>query len=174
MGRSRTKDFHLPERVYRRRGRLYLVAQDGTWLPLHMTDGTSPEVTAAADAVRDKMAIERHLKRSFSRISSRAKRKGVLFSLVWNDCLTMLERSQWRCEVSGLPFRLTESINRPPFAPSIDRIHGPDGYTAPNCRLVCVAVNIAMNEWGAEAFADIARAVRNEIKRRKRRVILAA
>lgn len=175
MGRNRTKDFDLPSRVYRRRGRLYLVDESGVWLPLHNA-GESAVTSAVAKAIADKEAVRAHLRRSLSRIGSRAKRKGVAFTLSWDDCLRMLERSKWRCEVSGLPFRVTRAgaYSRPPFAPSIDRVSGPLGYTPDNCRLTCVAVNIAMNEWGFDAFSDVARAVRNEERRRKRRVILAA
>lgn len=43
-----------------------------------------------------------------------------------------------------------------PFMPSIDRTNSAKGYTAGNCRLVCVAANFAMNEWGQGVLHKLA------------------
>jgi hypothetical protein len=47
---------------------------------------------------------------------------------------------------------------REPFRPSIDRIDSSVGYVVGNCRVVLVAVNIAMSTWGEGLFLRIARA----------------
>ena len=39
---------------------------------------------------------------------------------------------------------------------SLDRIDSSKGYTVENCRLVCTAVNLAMNEWGEDVLERIA------------------
>ena len=49
-------------------------------------------------------------------------------------------------------------IVRHPFEPSLDRINCAEGYSASNTRLVCVAVNFGMNEWGEEVYRELARA----------------
>ena len=45
-----------------------------------------------------------------------------------------------------------------PFAPSLDRISSRGGYTADNVRLVCIAVNFGMGQWGEELYLTFARA----------------
>jgi hypothetical protein len=45
-----------------------------------------------------------------------------------------------------------------PFAPSIDRILSGGHYIPENVRLVCVAVNFGMGEWGLEVYMTLARA----------------
>lgn len=44
------------------------------------------------------------------------------------------------------------SKGRRPLAPSIDRIDSSLGYTRQNCRIVCAAVNYAMNVWGEDVL----------------------
>jgi hypothetical protein len=45
-----------------------------------------------------------------------------------------------------------------PFAPSVDRRLSSGGYTEDNVRLVCVAVNFAMGQWGEDVFLHLAKA----------------
>jgi len=60
----------------------------------------------------------------------------------------MLNEAGWRCAVSGQPFTLEPLNGKRPYAPSIDRINSAIGYVPGNTRIVCVAVNYAMNVWG--------------------------
>jgi hypothetical protein len=73
----------------------------------------------------------------------------------------MWERAGGRCELTGLLFKLTvmKGRSKRPWAPSVDRIDCTKGYTAENCRLVCTAVNLAMNEWGEDTLRRIAKAL---------------
>lgn len=70
----------------------------------------------------------------------------------------MWEASGGRCSVSGIPFDLNKCVasRRRPFAVSIDRIDCSAGYTKENCRIVCVAVNYAMSDWGLGVLERIA------------------
>jgi len=90
----------------------------------------------------------------------RALKAGIFFDLDAKDMVEMVERSDGHCEVSGVPFNMARPAGgfRRPLAPSIDRRNTGVGYDARNCRLVCSAVNFAMNEWGQEVFVMIARA----------------
>ena len=66
-----------------------------------------------------------------------------------------------RCALSGLRFDLRQIGSgkaRRPFAPSLDRIDSIGGYTRDNVRLVCQAVNFALNAFGEDVFRQIAKA----------------
>lgn len=70
----------------------------------------------------------------------------------------LIQRAAGRCEVSGIAF----SCDRPRpgakalWAPSIDRIRSSGDYSLENSRLVCVAVNLALNEFGSDVLLRIA------------------
>lgn len=80
------------------------------------------------------------------------------------ECLTreeigaLVARAGGRCELTGIPFSdaRPRGCRRAPFAPSIDRIDSRDGYTAANCRLVCFAANVALNQWGEGTLRQLA------------------
>lgn len=79
------------------------------------------------------------------------------------DLRGLCDRSQGICELTGMPFRENSKRHRQghmlnPFSPSVDRINSRSGYTADNCRLVCLCVNLALNQWGDEVFDTMARA----------------
>lgn len=83
----------------------------------------------------------------------------IQFTLTIEEFESLVERAQGRCMITGIPFefaRVSGSMRRP-FAPSIDRIDSAKGYSADNVRLVCVLVNLAMNEWGLEPLMRVAR-----------------
>jgi len=86
----------------------------------------------------------------------RARIKGVSCTLSTEDVCSLLLRSKGRCEISGLEFRTdTAGGRRRPFFHSIDRIDCSRGYVYDNCRVVCVAINIAMSNWGEGVFESI-------------------
>lgn len=70
-------------------------------------------------------------------------------------------RSGGRCELTGIEFNVDPHGNcvKRPWAPSIDRKDNAKGYEFENCRLVCTAVNLALNEFGDEVLMRIARAL---------------
>jgi hypothetical protein len=75
----------------------------------------------------------------------------------------MVNRAGGRCEVSGIEFqRRAPGVSRNPWTPSIDRIDSSVGYTAANCRLVCLAVNLAMSTWGEDVILTIADCIRRK------------
>jgi hypothetical protein len=92
--------------------------------------------------------------------SGRAKQKGKVFKLTKSDLIEVLERSGGKCEVTKIPFNFsnTGEFSKRPFVPSIDRINPKGIYEKSNCRIVCLAANIAMNEWGEAVFKTIAKA----------------
>lgn len=95
---------------------------------------------------------------AFSRAKTRARLFGraVLsaeeFDQIW-------ERAAGRCELTHIPLR-----PRPagfaggvyPWTASVDRIERLKGYEFGNCRIVCAAMNLALNQFGEDVFAEIA------------------
>ena len=64
---------------------------------------------------------------------------------------SLWEAQQGRCAVSGLAFSEEghpHAFVKTPFAPSLDRIDSSKGYVKENVRLVCMAANFALNQWG--------------------------
>lgn len=74
------------------------------------------------------------------------------------DLRAIIARAGGRCELTGIPFSASKPLGcqRAPFAPSVDRIDSKRGYSADNCRLVCFAVNVALNQWGDAVTRRIA------------------
>jgi hypothetical protein len=90
----------------------------------------------------------------------RAKKKGLPLTITKDWVEGKL--SAGHCEVSGLPFDMSESwskTRRCPMAPSIDQIEPGLGYTENNCRMVLTCVNLALCDWGLDFYLSIARAV---------------
>ena len=88
----------------------------------------------------------------------RSKESGLGFSLNTRDIVALMAEQAGRCAASGLPFSVSKfpAYRSRPFAPSIDRMDNARGYTRDNVRLVCIAANIAINEWGEDVFTRIA------------------
>lgn len=93
-----------------------------------------------------------------ARINARVK--GRECSLTREDIDALFLRAVGKCEVTGIPFSVRKigDYRRQPFSPSLDRIDVNVGYTLENCRLVCTAVNLAMNEWGLDFLKILATA----------------
>ncbi len=88
----------------------------------------------------------------------RAKLRGLACTIDARAIADILLRSRGRCEVTGLRFQTgkPERCRTQPFFHSIDRIDPQRGYEPWNCRAVCYAVNVAMNNWGHDVFAKMA------------------
>jgi hypothetical protein len=96
----------------------------------------------------------------YSSMKKRAAERGCAL-MTQEEFAAMWERAGGRCEVTGIRFRLTKIPNKVkrPWAPSVDRRDSVGEYTTDNCRLVCTAVNLAMNEWGEETLLRISAAL---------------
>ncbi len=77
------------------------------------------------------------------------------------DLAVMLLRSNGKCEVTGIPFsdEVPTGSRISPFKESVDRIDSSKGYHATNCRVVCLAVNLAMRDWGEAVMITIGKAM---------------
>lgn len=93
-------------------------------------------------------------------VDRRAARKGLECNIYYSFIFDLYIKQRGRCALTGHPF--VDHIDGPikkglmrPFYPSIDRIDSKKGYTEDNVRLVCVATNIALGEWGDRIFDEI-------------------
>ena len=120
-----------------------LVAEDGDW------------VEYASGLLNDKSSW---IYTTLNGIRKRSKDSGRACELTPAQVYSMMLRSKGRCEVTGLRFDITpgEGGRRRPFFHSIDREDSSKGYTPSNCRLICVAVNVGMQDWGESVFERLA------------------
>jgi len=162
--RPRKTDPHLPPRVYRRHGRYYYVV-NGKWHPLSrdldeslilMKDIDPDNPHAATKTERDKM--REAMKRVFHARRRGAAQRNIPFSITEDLVQRMAAKGKWRCSMTGIPFNLVKpkGKHRNPFGPSIDRIDNTKGYIEGNVRVVCLATNFAMNEWGEDVLQTLA------------------
>lgn len=158
--RPRTKDLHLPPCVYEKNGAYYYV-KNRRWHYVGKDLASLPSVMSTIGPPHKQKfyGVEAYIRKTvWPRARSNAGgRRGVQFDLTEDDAVDLSRLAGWRCAVSGTPFSLLEVGHRKqrPYAPSIDRIDSALGYSKDNCRVVCVAVNFALNCWGEEVFRTI-------------------
>ena len=83
---------------------------------------------------------------------ARARQLGIKCTLTRQSLLDKLAAGV--CSVSGWPLHFGQSSrhHRHPLAPSLDRILSTGHYTDANTRVVCVALNVALAEWGDTVY----------------------
>lgn len=109
--------------------------------------------------IDDEIAPARYplMTRSFRNFSLRAGavRHALVAYMTWptitGDVCSDSEQACVRCPACRFPLtQLPGVLVKHPFAPSLDRISSHGGSTADNLRLVCIAVNLGMGQWGEE------------------------
>jgi hypothetical protein len=162
----------LPTRMHLKNGSYYYVYKDkdrkGHWIKLARTFEEAflkyrelYEKAERGDLVVSAPTnnISYHIKYLHDRCRASAKERDILFTLKREDILNMGESNYWRCAVTDIRFDFSTSArdtHQRPWYPSIDRIDCKKGYTTDNCRMVCVAANLAMNEFGEKALTRLA------------------
>jgi hypothetical protein len=102
-----------------------------------------------------------HLRQLVYRTRQRAKDGAMPHDLDLAYLDGMMIQQGRLCALTGIPFSLGKGKYRSgPWAPSVDRLDCAGGYTRGNVRLVCHAVNVALNEWGDGVLQRIADALR--------------
>lgn len=83
---------------------------------------------------------------------TRAKKQGVEFDLTGSWLADRLVTG--KCELSGVVLVPSDidrvGLGRHPLSPSLDRIDAGGPYTQANTRVVALALNVGMNNWGLE------------------------
>lgn len=90
-----------------------------------------------------------------------AVNRGIPFELRASEVYGLMRGTGFRCAVSGVAFAksFVGYGKRDPWAPSIDRIENRQGYTLENVRVVCLAANIAMSDWGLDVLIRLSRGI---------------
>lgn len=99
-------------------------------------------------------------RRIYGKVKKNAEARGIECPLTQDEFYEVMCRCEGYCEVSGVRLSLQDRRDhgkRRPFAPSVDRIDPTRGYTPDNVRVVCVAANYAMSDWGEAVLLEIAR-----------------
>lgn len=93
-----------------------------------------------------------------ARAKTRDRAAGRHTSLTIEELRDLAVKSRGRCALSGVRFS-DEVVGKGqihPLALSLDRIDSARGYSAFNCRLVCVAINLALGSWGDQTLRKLA------------------
>jgi hypothetical protein len=87
--------------------------------------------------------------------------RGIPFHLKPAEVYSLMKSTGFRCAISGIPFakRFAKTGERDPWAPSIDRIENRHGYTMDNVRVVSIAANIALSDWGLDVLLRLSRGI---------------
>jgi hypothetical protein len=89
-------------------------------------------------------------------IRSRARKLRLPFDLDKHTGDIQQRIDAGECEMTGVRFDL--DAKRAFNSPSIDRIKPSDGYVYTNIRVVCLAMNCALNDWGEDVLMQVLKA----------------
>jgi hypothetical protein len=123
---------------------------------------TEAELKILKLGVLEESVIEgKDLTRIYVKAKENAKARGIEFSINRDHVVMLFGKAGNRCQITGIPFNAFRPVGstKRPWFPSLDRIDSSKGYTLDNCRMVCVAVNFAMGEWGEWVLRAIAEAI---------------
>jgi len=115
---------------------------------------------AQREARRD---IAQAIKQGFAAAKHRAGKRGLPFDLTEEWAAAQIERQDFKCALTGIPFLAEHSDVKArirPYAPSLDRIDCTGGYTVDNVQIVACAINMMLLDWGEEVFKRVAQGYR--------------
>jgi hypothetical protein len=91
----------------------------------------------------------------------RSKKHNLSYDLNIDWLLDLFEKQSGKCLLTNIELdfvtRPTKGNRYYPLSPSLDRINPSLGYTKDNVRLVCTAINLALNSFGEDFFEKIAK-----------------
>lgn len=100
-----------------------------------------------------------NVQHSWDQLKRGSKRRNIPILFTREKFHEMYEKAMERgmCALTGIPFstKRLDGIRKRPYIPSPDRIDSKLPYTEENTRFVCVAVNLALSNFGDEVFNAI-------------------
>lgn len=164
----------LPKNVYSERtrhGRIVFYFRNGKGLRIRLPDIREPRfhdavrlaeesgisvprapVERPSFAKSQRLRIGKTLNSVLRGAKTRAMKRGIAFDLDLDWALDQVERQGCKCLLTSIPFFMQCDSTRKahPFSPSLDRITPSEGYVRGNVRIVVLAVNLMLNDWGPE------------------------
>ena len=103
------------------------------------------------------MARRQWVNKLFTQARRNADKRDIEFNLTVEEMFLLADKTEGHCSLTGIPFSFDSRKDwfRNPWGPSLDRIDSAKPYSKKNCRFVCAAVNLAMNEWGEEVLSKV-------------------
>jgi hypothetical protein len=88
---------------------------------------------------------------------NKAPSKGIRWQLSLKDFWKGAVAARGECQVTGQPFDryFKGASGRRPFLPSLDRVNSHLGYQPGNVEFTTVIVNLAINDFGRDAFLEM-------------------
>ena len=153
--RDRGAKIRLPEIGSRDFRKHYDAAMAGNPIP-HVRDMPVTPVNER------KRLTERVMRRAIASARIRSQTRGLEFNLTLDWALSVCERQSFRCAMTGIEFCAAHTSNGKvnPYTPSLDRIDPRKGYTTDNVRIVILAINLMLMDWGPVIFEQVANSYR--------------
>lgn len=106
-----------------------------------------------------RMSIPTWARTLYREARKHSSRRGIPFEITAEEFTELVAKSGGRCTLTGIAFEFESAGHRVkrPFAPSLDRLDSQGAYRIGNVRLVCVAVNLALNQWGDSVLMKMAK-----------------
>ncbi len=185
MGRPRTVNLDLPPGMRKRN--FHNKSRNHYYLSIRSDDGNPQEIPLGSNKelalVRYKELMIIHGQKKwvpseneymtlYKRFARNSKMRKIPFELTADDVREMMLATNGQCQVTGIKFDMhkMDGMRVRPWSPSIDRIDSTKGYTKNNCRIICTAANLSINQWGDEVFYALASSVvayRNRMQRKE-------
>lgn len=104
-----------------------------------------------------KQRVEAAMKLALQVARARSKSKNAPFDLTSEWLLEQAEQQDFCCKLTGIKFYSAARApgRLDPYIPSLDRINASGGYTKDNVRIVIMAINMMMLDWGKEVFDGV-------------------
>lgn len=94
----------------------------------------------------------------FRQVVKNSRPRKISVEITADDIKEMLERAKGKCELTRVTFNMQKISGQRirPWIPSVDRIDSKKGYSFDNCRIICAAANVALNQFGEYIFVKMA------------------
>ena len=101
---------------------------------------------------------DKFLEKLYRRVKERTLNRGYQGMTPIEKLEELFSKTNGRCQLTGIKFTTDNPMKCRvrPFSPTVDRIDSSLGYIDGNCRVVCNAVNIAINDFGEDIFSKLA------------------
>lgn len=141
----------LPKSTSRQEALAYDEKYESEMYKAHVLYGSGDKWINYVNSIKDTW-----IPKTVRQLRYRAKLKSIECDIDAHALEAMLIATGGRCELTGVSFNKNRVAERSPYMFSVDRINSKKGYTINNCRLICYAANIALQNWGENVFNDMA------------------